>query len=320
MISWYFLSKKFVIFCDISGITSWSINAHHMQLAKKEQAFLFLDGWQQSILNVIELPMTKLFLYIYISWPTDQDAHVAAYCRKIQKMENKKWAKPAAASTCSHLKIPLHHTLVKCAVSKILYTRQQVWESCTLDKHNRVQSLWDRGPHTNWTMWFGILHKVTASHIIVIRLTKKKIGKDTTNLVSSPGWEEMKQIWSLAKWSAYFQGGMARGNRQGWNCQGNYVMNKLSANCCHMPKTYIIPLSPWYLLPWPLLYTRLFCKAVETQNCSLLLKLNFVKNPNPSPSPTRKKQLGFFGWLLVCPIHWVPGIYSANCVGHPFFA
>jgi hypothetical protein len=112
-----------------------------MQLAKKEQAFLFLDGWQQSILNVIELPMTKLFLYIYISWPTDQDAHVAAYCRKIQKMENKKWAKPAAASTCSHLKIPLHHTLVKCAVSKILYTRQQVWESCTLDKHNRVQSL-----------------------------------------------------------------------------------------------------------------------------------------------------------------------------------
>jgi hypothetical protein len=30
-----------------------------MQLAKKEQAFLFLDGWQQSILNVIELAMTK---------------------------------------------------------------------------------------------------------------------------------------------------------------------------------------------------------------------------------------------------------------------
>ncbi len=32
------------IFCDMSGVTSWSINAHHMQLAKKEQAFLFLDG------------------------------------------------------------------------------------------------------------------------------------------------------------------------------------------------------------------------------------------------------------------------------------
>jgi len=32
-----------------------------------------------------------------------------------------------------------------------------------------------RPPHTtNWSMWFGILHKVTAAHIIVIRLTKNE--------------------------------------------------------------------------------------------------------------------------------------------------
>jgi hypothetical protein len=113
-----------VIFCDISGITSWSINAHHMQLAKKEQAFLFLDGWQQSILNVIELPTTKLFIYIYIyiSWPTDQDEHVAAYCRKIQKMENKKWAKPAAASTCSQSEDPsASHTCQVCCFKNLVY-------------------------------------------------------------------------------------------------------------------------------------------------------------------------------------------------------
>jgi hypothetical protein len=37
-----------VTFCDISGITSWSINAHHMQLAKKEQAF-FVSRWMAAI-------------------------------------------------------------------------------------------------------------------------------------------------------------------------------------------------------------------------------------------------------------------------------
>jgi hypothetical protein len=37
-----------MLFCDISGITSWSINAHHMQLAKKEQAF-FVSRWMAAI-------------------------------------------------------------------------------------------------------------------------------------------------------------------------------------------------------------------------------------------------------------------------------
>jgi hypothetical protein len=55
------------------------------------------------------------------------------------------------------------------------------------------------------------------------------------------------------------------------------------------------------LAPMTIAVYKTFLQAVETQNCSLLLKLNFVKNPNlsqnsnPSPSPTREIQLGFFG-------------------------
>jgi hypothetical protein len=124
------------------------------------------------------------------------------------------------------------------------------------------------------------------------------------------------------KWSAYFQGGMARGNRQGWNCQGNYVMNKLSANCCHMPKTIYNTSVTIVLAPMTIAVYKTFLQAVETQNCSLLLKLNFVKNPNPSQNPNpfplsnKRKTTGLL-WLTAGLSHWVPGIYSANSVGHP---